>query len=234
MTCTRGTLLEFDAACIDLHAVAPAASGTIVNSVNVASTTLDPDTSNNQFSLATDVVVLNLSDLAVEVGASGAAVFVHRAVTFTTTVTNNGPQDAAGVALSLVPPSNADIISVTPSQGTCGIDELGDFVCLLGPIAAGASATVTMEVKPQKDGVALLFASVTGYDDPLFFDPDSLNDFDSAVVDVTYSGNADPAFTTMEREVTPLSGLLFNPCADEFIAISGEVRRVVADRKSVV
>src|SRR5688500_7907871 len=91
-----------------------------------------------------------------------------------------------------------------------------------------APAPRSMEVKPQKDGFALLFASVTGYDDPLFFDPDSLNDFDSAVVDVTYSGNADPAFTTMEREVTPLSGLLFNPCADEFIAISGEVRRVVA------
>jgi uncharacterized repeat protein (TIGR01451 family) len=226
--CTLGTLLEFDAAFIDLNVIAPAVSGPIVNTVNVASTTPDPDLSSNTFSLESEVVVFNLSDLAVTTTASADAVLVHRSVTFTTTVTNNGPQDAAGVALSLVPPSNADIISVTPSPGTCGIDELGDYECLLGPLAAGATATVTMVVKPQRDGFALVFASVTGYDDPAFFDPDSLNDFDSAVVDVSYPGNADPAFTTMEHQVVPLSGSIVNPCTGEEIAVTGELRQVVS------
>ena len=223
-----GTLLGFDAAFIDLNVVAPAGSGTIVNTVNVASTTLDPDTSNNQFSLPTDVVVFNLSDLAVEVEASDAEVLVHRTVTFTTSVTNNGPQDATAVALSLVPPLNADIISVTASQGSCAVDELGDYACLLGPLPSGSTAIVTLEVKPQTDGFALVSAFASGSADPAFFDPDPLNDFDSAVVDVEYPGNANPSYPVTSSEVVPFDTFVFNPCTEDIIHLSGYAHQVVS------
>jgi uncharacterized repeat protein (TIGR01451 family) len=226
VTCNLGTLDAFDASFIDLHVRAPSVAGTIENTATVSASTPDPVSENNSFTVSTEVVVFSLSDLAVTVEASAGSVLVHRSVTFTTTVTNNGPQDAASVQLSLFPPANADI-SVTPSQGACELSELDIYECLLGPLASGASATVIMEVKPQKDGFALLFAAASS-SDPSFYDPDSLNDFDSSVVFVSYPGNADPAFTTMEHQVVPLSGFLYNPCADEFIAISGELRQVVS------
>jgi len=228
VTCNLGDLVLFDGVFIDLGVRAPSVAGSIVNTATVASSTADPIPDNNSASVSSDVVVFNLSDLAVEVEASDAAVFVHRAVTFTTTVTNNGPQDATAVALSLVPPSNADIICVTPSQGTCDIDELGDYTCLLGPLPSGGTATVTMVVRPQKDGFALVSAFVSGYADPQFFDPDPLNDFDSAVVDVEYPGNADPSYTVTSSEVVPYETFVFNPCTEDVIHLSGYVHQVVS------
>ena len=228
VTCTLGTLLEYDAAFIDFNVIAPAEAGTIENTATVSSSTPDPVSENNSFTLSTEVVVYNLSDLAVTVTASADTVLVKKQVTFTATVTNNGPQDAAGVALSLVPPANADIISVTPSQGSCSIDFLGDYECLLGPLAAGSTATVTLVAEPQKDGFALVSAFVSGYDDPLFYDPDFLNDFDSAVVDVNYPGNAHPAYTTTTSLVVPFEMYVFNLCTEDVIYLSGQVRQVVS------
>jgi uncharacterized repeat protein (TIGR01451 family) len=228
VTCALGDLVSFDAAFIDIGVRAPSVAGTIDNTADVTSSTLDPDASNNSFTVSTDVVVFNLSDLSVTTTASADAVLVHRAVTFTTTVTNLGPQDAAGVQLTLVPPANAEILSVTPSQGTCATNFLGDYECLLGPLATGSTATVTMVVKPQKDGFALVFASATGVGDPLFYDPDMLNDSDSAVVDVDYPGNADPAYTTTTSQVVPYTTYIYSPCTDDIIYLSGELRQVVS------
>jgi uncharacterized repeat protein (TIGR01451 family) len=228
VTCNLGDVVLFDGVFIDLGVRAPSFAGPIVNTATVAASTADPIPDNNSASVSADVVVFNLSDLAVTTTASAAAVLVHRAVTFTTTVTNLGPQDATSVSLSLVPPSNADITSLTPSQGTCAIDELGNYECLLGPLAAGDTATVTMVVKPQKDGFALVSAFVSGSDDPLFFDPDFLNDFDSAVVDVSYPGNANPAYPVTTSQVVPYETYVFNPCTEEVIYLSGYVHQVVS------
>ena len=229
VTCRFDEEEAFQGPFIELNVVAPATGGIITNTATVSSATPDPDPSNNTFALATDVVVFSLSDLAVTVTASAQdAVLVHRDVTFTPSVTNNGPEDAAVVALSLVPPSNADIISVTPSQGTCSVDSLGSYECLLGPLAAGASATVTMVVKPQTDGFALVSAFVSGDDDPQFFDPDSLNDFASAVVFVEYPGNADPSYPITSSQVVPYETFVANPCTEDVIYLSGYVHQVVS------
>jgi uncharacterized repeat protein (TIGR01451 family) len=147
-------------------------------------------------------------------------------VTFTTTVTNLGPHDAAGVSVELFTPANADIISLTPSQGTCSTTPIDTFECLLGPMAAGASATIDLVVKPQKDGLVLTFASASGYGDPLFFDPDFSNDFASIDLDAKYPGNADPSYTTRTTQVIPLDGILPNPCGGEPISLQGSLRLV--------
>jgi uncharacterized repeat protein (TIGR01451 family) len=160
--------------------------------------------------------------------ASASSVLVHRAVTFTTTVTNNGPHDAAGVELTLATPANADITSVTSSQGSCATNELGDLDCLLGPLATGASATVTLEVKPQKDGFALVFAFASGYGDPGFLDPNSSNDFGHVSVDVNYPGNASPAYSTTKSGTIPFSTLIFNPCTNDILSLDGDIHQVVS------
>ncbi|MBT8067809.1 MAG: DUF11 domain-containing protein [Gammaproteobacteria bacterium] len=64
-------------------------------------------------------------------------------VTYTVTVTNNGPATATNVTLT----SNLNIqltfVSVTSSQGTCG-ESSNIVTCQLGDIANGASATATI------------------------------------------------------------------------------------------
>jgi uncharacterized repeat protein (TIGR01451 family) len=226
VTCSLGTLDAFDASFIDFHVRAPSVAGTIENTATVSASTPDPVSENNSFTVSTEVIVYILSDLAVTTTASGVPL-VHRAVTYTATVTNLGPQDAADVQLSLFPPANADITSVTPSQGTCSLSELEIYECALGPVASGASATVTMVVKPQTDGLALLFAAASS-SDPSFFDPNSLNDFDSAVVFVSYPGNADPAFPVTTSQVVPFEMFVLNPCNGDIIHLSGELRQVVS------
>ena len=228
VTCNLGDVVRFDGVFIDLGVRAPSVAGPIVNTATVASSTADPILDNNSASVSADVVVFNLSDLAVEVEASDAAVFVHRAVTLPRPSRTTARRMPRTWLLSLVPPANADIISVTASQGSCGIDELGGYACLLGPLPSGGTATVTMVVKPQKDGFALVSAFVSGDADPQFFDPEPLNNFDSAVVDVDYPGNADPAYTVTSSQVVPYETFVFNPCTEDVIHLSGYVHQVVS------
>ena len=206
---------------------APSYSGTIVNAASVSSSTSDPNPDDNTATVSTEVVQFNLSDLAVKVTASANPVLVHRAVTFTTTVTNLGPHAAAGVQLSLSPPFLADILSVTPSQGTC-MTTTDSIDCSLGAMAIAAGATLTLEVKPQTDGFALTTAFVSGYGDPLFFDPNSENDFASVSVDVNYPGNADPALTQTSHQTIPYPALVENTCSGDIIYLSGTVREIVS------
>ncbi len=74
-------------------------------------------------------------------------------ITYTATVTNNGPFPATGVSLTQAltasgsPPA---FVSATPSAGTCSAAL--PLSCDLGTLAAGAAATVTLVVTPTSTG----------------------------------------------------------------------------------
>ena len=227
LTCNLGDMVAYDGVFVEVSVRAPSYAGTIVNTANVSSSTPDPNPADNSSTVSTNVVQYNLSDLAVTMAASASNVLVHRSVTFTTTVTNLGPHDAAGVQLALSPPFLADIISLNTSRGTC-TTTTDSINCALGSMPTGASAVVTLEVKPQKDGFALTFASASGYDDPLFFDPNPNNDFASVTVDVDYPGNANPAFTNRTTEIIPQGLFVLNTCSGEYLYLSGMVRQVMS------
>ena len=232
VTCTVAELVAYDAAFFQIDIQAPPYAGSITNTATVTSSTTDSNPDNNSSSVTTPVVVFNLSDLAVTTTASASSVLVHRAVTFTTTVTNLGPHDAAGVDLLITPPFLADIISLTSSQGRCTTTALGDLDCVLGPLATGASATVTLAVKPQKDGFAQVFAFASGYGDPGFLDPNSSNDFAAVTIDVNYPGNAHPAYSKTTSRTVPYSTLIYNPCTEDILSLDGTVRQVVSITES--
>src|SRR5205085_8906004 len=61
--------------------------------------------------------------------------------TYTITVTNGGPSDAASVTLADSWPAGFTQGTVAASQGTCSSPP--SFSCALGAIASGSSATVT-------------------------------------------------------------------------------------------
>ena len=70
-------------------------------------------------------------------------------LTYTVTVTNDGPQTATEVMLRDTPSPDADFVSATPNQGTCK-QVNGEIYCSLNSLAAGTSATLTLVVKPTE------------------------------------------------------------------------------------
>ena len=98
-------------------------------------------------------------DLAVTVDDAPDPAQVGTEVTYTVTVTNDGNGTATSVVLTDVPPAGATLVSVQPSQGTCS--GTGPITCQLGSIAGGASATVTVVVRPLRTGTITNAASVT-------------------------------------------------------------------------
>jgi uncharacterized repeat protein (TIGR01451 family) len=80
-------------------------------------------------------------------------------LTYTVTITNNGPEAAADVALSDGLPDSVTFVSATPTQGSC--TGTAFVICSLGTLANGASATVTIVVTPNTLGPIANTAIVT-------------------------------------------------------------------------
>jgi uncharacterized repeat protein (TIGR01451 family) len=84
-------------------------------------------------------------ELAKTDDTGGNSVPVGDTFAYTITVTNNGPGMASNVTLDDPLPTNVDLVSVSPSQGSC--TGIGDVIsCDLGDLAVGESATVTVTV----------------------------------------------------------------------------------------
>ncbi len=110
----------------------------VVNTATVSSATQDAVPANNTSSVSVDVPD---ADLAVTKTVNDATPPVGGDVTFTVTVTNNGPDDAANVAVSDPLPAGTTFVSVSPSQGSYNA---GTGIWLIGSLANGATVTVTI------------------------------------------------------------------------------------------
>ena len=100
----------------------------------------DSNLNNND---ATAVVKVNGSDLSLSNGEDNTSPSVGATVTFTVTLTNNGPLDDTGIIVTDIVPAGLTYLSSVADQGTYDA-ATGDWT--IGSVANGASATLTLKV----------------------------------------------------------------------------------------
>lgn len=125
----------------------------IANLASVSGTELDPVGSNDNWMEATTIVPVGpaMADLAVTKSDTPDPVFSGGPqLTYSITVTNNGPDDATNVLLVDTLPAEVTFDTATPSAGDCDqVATLGEVECRLGSIASGNNMTVTVVVTPD-------------------------------------------------------------------------------------
>ncbi len=103
---------------------------------------------------------ISLADVSVTQTDSPDPVLTGGNVTYAVTITNQGPDSAAGVILSDSLPAGASFVAATPSQGTAS-QSGGVVTASLGNLAAGASALVNITVSTDLSGSLSNWAAVT-------------------------------------------------------------------------
>ena len=99
-------------------------------------------------------------DLSLSLGVAPTVQTVANPFTYTLTVSNTGPSQATGVVLLDNLPPEPDFLEATASQGT--VTHLnGVLICELGTLAGSASATVSISLLAQTDGLITNRAAVT-------------------------------------------------------------------------
>jgi uncharacterized repeat protein (TIGR01451 family) len=167
------------------------------DSVSVSSATSDPTTSNNSATVSGSIVNTLGADLSV--AASGPATSTEGStITYTVTVTNNGPSDAANVVLTDNLPAQTKFVSATTSQGSF-TQSAGVVTFSLGTVPNGTTVTATVKVVLLEDGSFTNAASVTSSTS----DPNTGNNSASATTSVSEpSINVSGPITTSNRNVS--------------------------------
>lgn len=88
------------------------------------------------------------------------SVLMGQPLTFTLTLTNNGPVTATGVTVRDTLPLSVTFNSVTPSQGSCS--GTGLLVCNLDALKSHATAVITFTVTPVDVGDIINVANAAG------------------------------------------------------------------------
>lgn len=159
VSCNIGGLVRNATATITIE-VTPTQVGILSNTAVVAGNEGDPDPSNNSSTIETDVV--NVADLGITQTATPNPVQAGQNLTYALTVTNYGPLAATGVTVDdVLPISGITYVSSNPSQGSCSVS--GRVVtCVLGDMASGATATISIVITVTDVGSLINQASVDG------------------------------------------------------------------------
>jgi uncharacterized repeat protein (TIGR01451 family) len=147
ITCTDGSNLAVNASAsfsLVLQVAPNTPTGTnIAETVIASSTNIVPSLTNNSATATVVVADVNSADVAIVKTATPNPVLEGDILTYTLTVTNNGPASATNATATDTLPSAVTYLSVTTTTGSCS--EAGATVtCLFGTMANVATATVTI------------------------------------------------------------------------------------------
>jgi uncharacterized repeat protein (TIGR01451 family) len=151
VTCTLPSLSVGAAPLITVAVTAPA-SGSLVNSVTVASGVADLTPANNTAAASTNVTPA--ADLAVVKTGTPDPVMVSGGLTYTLSAANNGPSTASSVTVTDTLPAGVAFGGVSaPGWDSCG-ESGGVVTCTLSNLSVGAAPPITITVTaPAAPGV---------------------------------------------------------------------------------
>jgi uncharacterized repeat protein (TIGR01451 family) len=133
--CNLGTIIAGQSKTISsTFTTPPSFTGTsIANSATVSSATSDPSAGNNTSTATTPFGPPTADLLVVKTGPAGAT--PGSTITYTLTISNNGPATATGITVTDPTPSGLSFVS---NSGACS----GAFPCSLGTLASGQSIAI--------------------------------------------------------------------------------------------
>lgn len=173
ITCTKPSLANGATATFTLavKVAAGSTSGNVSNSASASSATSDPDSGDASVSSNAVALAPASADLSIIKSTNASTVVSGTTLTYTISVTNDGPSDATNVHVTDTLPAEVELVSANPSQGTCD----ATIDCALGTLTSGASATITLQVRAiAASGTIANSASVSAAEtDPVTGDNDS-------------------------------------------------------------
>ncbi|MGB8580085.1 MAG: C25 family cysteine peptidase [Candidatus Sulfotelmatobacter sp.] len=163
ITCTIATLALNASASFTLvlQVNAATASGTnIAEAATATASNIVPGLTSNTAVATVVVANPNSASLAiVKTAMPSPTVAEGDTLTYTIGITNNGPSSATNVTVTDPLPADVTYLSLTTSAGTCS-EAGGTVTCLLGTIANGGTATITILTLAGAPGIATNTASV--------------------------------------------------------------------------
>lgn len=136
------------------------------------------------------------ADVSVTVSHAPASLNAGMNLTYTVSITNNGPQAAHEVMLKDTLPPQAKFVSLSSTAGTCRKED-AHVLCTIDTLASGSTATVTIETIPlegrapfPQEGKTLTNGALIKANET---DPDSANNSFIDSVTVLPDNNASPS-----------------------------------------
>lgn len=198
ITCTIGTLAVGATATFSPVVKATAAAGSTISDTAYISSALTPDSNpnSNDATASVSVVAATGADLAVTSSATPNPVVAGSSITFSQSITNNGPAASLVDTYSFPIPANTKFASMTtPTGWTCsnpGVGNTGTVTCTRASFASGTVSPFNIVVTVNSgtaNGTTITGTSTiasTGTTDPI-----SSNNTVSAAVVVASPSQAD-------------------------------------------
>ena len=193
ITCIAASIASGGTATFSLVLGVPlgTASGTVITATdNISASTPDANPTNNSASATTVVATPGQIDLSVFASGTPNPVSQGNNITYTQTVTNNGPIAETNATFKVTIPANTTLVSFTPpANWTCNsiaVGGTGTFICTLNggqTIASGASVNFPMAVNVNPATPSGTIITDTPSVSSTIGDPNAANN--SATVNIT-------------------------------------------------
>jgi uncharacterized repeat protein (TIGR01451 family) len=215
ITCTAATMAASSTANFTLVLKAALSqfgnsNQTITQNFNVNSAAADPNNADNSLNVTTAYVVPT-ANLAVTNSDAPDPVNSGATITYTQTLTNNGPDAAANAKIVEIIGSGATFQSVAAPAGfSCtnpAIGGTGTITCTIASLANGATASFTIVVNVTATSGSIV-NTVTGSSDA--FDPNLTNNSATATTTINAPLSADLVITKTTPATTAPQGSTIN------------------------
>jgi uncharacterized repeat protein (TIGR01451 family) len=161
LSCTRPSLAVTTAPVITITATAPA-NGPLSNTAAVASTTPDPNPSNNSDTEGTAVTpAAQSADLSIVKTDTPDPVAAGAALAYTLTVTNAGPDTATAITVTDTFPAGLTSVTGSGTGWTCPAPAAGVLTCTRASLAVTTAPVITVTGTAPPTGPLSNTASVS-------------------------------------------------------------------------